>query len=86
VVESAQGPRRRKCSRLRKLVEAAKGGIRAEQEAATRRLGRWLSQSKVPEGEAQEVIAREARVYEEAAEALNGARLELDQAALVQLA
>jgi len=72
--------------RLRELVEGAKAGIRAEQEAARRRLERWLLQSKVPAGEAEKVLAREARVFEEAVGALEGARLELDQAALVQLA
>jgi len=71
--------------RLRELVEGAKAGIRSEQESARRRLGRWLAQSKVPAAEAEKVMARESRVYEESAAALEGARLELDQAALVQL-
>jgi ATP-dependent helicase HepA len=72
--------------RLRKLVEEAKGGIRSEQEAATRRLRRWLLQSKVPAAEAARLVAAEANVYDEATAALDGARIELDQAALVQLA
>ncbi len=72
--------------RLRELVEGAKAGIRSEQESARRRVGRWLAQSKVPAAEAEKVLARESRVYEESAAALEGARLELDQAALVQLA
>jgi ATP-dependent helicase HepA len=72
--------------RLRALVEAAKGRIRAEQEAASLRLGRWLAQSEVPAEEAAKVLAAEAQIHEEASAALDGARLELDQAALVQLA
>ena len=72
--------------RLRALVESAKARIRAEQEATSLRLGRWLAQSKVPAAEAAKVLAAEAGIHEEAAAALDGARLELDQAALVQLA
>jgi ATP-dependent helicase HepA len=72
--------------RLQELVEGAKAGIRSEKEAAVRRLSRWLAQSKVPPAEAGNVLSREAQVYDEAAAALDGARLELDQAALVQLA
>jgi ATP-dependent helicase HepA len=72
--------------RLRKLVADATAGIGAEQEAASRRLSRWLAQSKVSAAEAEKVLASEARVYEQAAAALDGARLELDQVALVQLA
>jgi len=72
--------------RLRRLVEAAKAGIRSEQEAAARRLSRWLAQSKVGKADAARALRAEAAVYEEAAAALDGARLELDQAALVQLA
>jgi len=40
----------------------------------------------VPAAEAAKVLAAEAQIHEEAAAALDGARLELDQAALVQLA
>ncbi|HEY4729933.1 MAG TPA: helicase-related protein, partial [Myxococcales bacterium] len=72
--------------RLRALVEAAKARIRAEQEATSLRLGRWLAQSKVPAAEAAKVLAAETRIHEEATAALDGARLELDQAALIQLA
>jgi hypothetical protein len=72
--------------RLRRLVEAAKAGIGSEQEAAARRLSRWLAQSKVGKADAARALRAEAAVYEEAAAALDGARLELDQAALVQLA
>jgi hypothetical protein len=71
---------------LRALVEAAKARIRAEQEATSLRLGRWLAQSKVPAAEAAKVLAAEAQLHEETTAALDGARLELDQAALIQLA
>ena len=60
--------------------------LAAEQEASARRLRRWLSQSKVKAADAERALAAEAAVYEAAARALEGARLELDQAALVQLA
>jgi ATP-dependent helicase HepA len=72
--------------RLRRIVEAAKSGIGAELESATRRLERWLAQSKVGEADARRVLQAEEKIHEEAAAALDGARLELDQAALVQLA
>src|SRR5467141_2432071 len=72
--------------RLRALVEAAKARIRAEQEATSLRLGRWLAQSKVPAAETAKVLAAEAQLHEETTAALDGARLELDQAALIQLA
>src|SRR5207245_4672116 len=72
--------------RLRGIVEAAKSGISAEQEAAVRRLSRWLAQSKVGKAEAERLLQAEAKIHEDAAAALDGARLELDQAALVQLA
>ncbi len=57
-----------------------------EKESAQRRLRRWLSQSKVKPADAERALAAEARSYDDAAAALDGARLELDQAALVQLA
>jgi len=72
--------------RLRRLIEEAKRGVAAEKESASRRLSRWLSQSQVPAASAEKVLAAEAKLYDEAAAALDGARLELDQAALVQLA
>jgi ATP-dependent helicase HepA len=71
--------------RLRRLVEGAKTGIRAEQEAAARRLLRWLSQSKVAASEADKLVSQEAQLFDQAAAALDGARLELDQVALIQL-
>jgi hypothetical protein len=60
--------------------------VGAEKESAARRLSRWLSQSKVSAASAEKVLAAEAKLYDDAASALDGARLELDQAALVQLA
>jgi ATP-dependent helicase HepA len=72
--------------RLRRLVEDAKRGVAAEKESAARRLSRWLAQSKVPAASAEKVLAAETKLYDEAAAALDGARLELDQASLVQLA
>ncbi|HZX93877.1 MAG TPA: helicase-related protein [Myxococcales bacterium] len=72
--------------RLLDLVQAAKNGVTAERDAALRRATRWLSQSRVGKADAQRVLQAEAKVYDEAATALDGARLELDQAALVQLA
>jgi hypothetical protein len=71
---------------LVKLVTAAEQRLAAEKEAALARLGRWLSQSRVKPADAAKARAAESKLYDEAAEALLGARLELDQAALVQLA
>jgi ATP-dependent helicase HepA len=68
------------------LVTAAQQRLSTEKQAALARLGRWLAQAKVKPADAERARAAEARVYDEAAEALLGARLELDQAALVQLA
>jgi ATP-dependent helicase HepA len=72
--------------RLEKIVQLAKEKVASEKEAAQQRLARWLSQSKVKPAEAGRALDAEARVYDAAAEALDGARLELDQAALIQLA
>ncbi len=72
--------------RLRKLVEDAKAGIAVEKDAAARRLGRWLAQSRASRAAAEKALAAEAKLYDDASAALDGARLELDQAALVQLA
>jgi len=71
--------------RLRSLIEDAKRGLAREKDAASRRLSRWLSQSKVPASSAEKVLAAESKLYDEASTALDSARLELDQAALVQL-
>jgi len=72
--------------RLARLVQLAKERIASEKEAAHRRLARWLLQSKAKPADADRALAAEAKVYQAAASALDGARLELDQAALVQLA
>ena len=72
--------------RLEKLIQQAQEGVAAEKEAAGRRLRRWLTQSKVKPAEAEKALAAEAAVYDGASAALEGARLELDQVSLVQLA
>jgi ATP-dependent helicase HepA len=71
--------------RLERLVGQAKERVAEEKESAQKRLRRWLVQSKVKAAEADKVLAAEARLYDAVAEALDGARLELDQSALVQL-
>jgi ATP-dependent helicase HepA len=71
---------------LVKLVTSAEQKLSGEKEAALARLGRWLAQSRVKPADAAKARAAESKLYDEAAEALLGARLELDQAALVQLA
>ena len=71
--------------RLERLVLQAKDRVASEKEAARRRLSRWLAQSRVKSSEAETVLADEAKMHDAAAAALEGARLELDQAALVQL-
>ena len=71
--------------RLARLVTQAKEGVADEKRAAHRRLRRWLSQSKVKAAEADRVLSAEAAIYDAVADALDGARLELDQSALVQL-
>jgi ATP-dependent helicase HepA len=71
---------------LLRLVTSAQQKLASERDAALARLGRWLAQSRVKPAEAEKARAAEAKLYDEAAEALLGARLELDQAALVQLA
>ena len=72
--------------RLQKVVEAARERLDAERDGALRKLSRWLSQSHAKAAEAQRAIAAEAKVYDDAAAALGKARIELDQAALIQLA
>ena len=71
--------------RLDELIGAAKKRLAGEKDAALRRAARWLSQSQGGKADAQRVLQAEGKVYDEAASALDGARLELDQAALVQL-
>ncbi|MGZ6142085.1 MAG: hypothetical protein ACXWLM_02045, partial [Myxococcales bacterium] len=72
--------------RLEDLIAVATRRVAHEKEAAVRRVGRWLSQSKVKAADASKVLAAEAAVYDAAAAALAEARLELDQASLIQLA
>src|SRR5712692_4791680 len=72
--------------RLERLVAQAKERVAEEKESAQKRLRRWLAQSKVKAVEADKVLAGEAKLYDAVAEALDGARIELDQSALVQLA
>jgi|GEM_PF-241811 len=71
--------------RLVQIVSAAKERVAAERDLARRRLERWLMQSKVPQEKREELLADEARLHDQIAAALDGARLELDQAALIQL-
>jgi len=72
--------------RLERLVAQAKERVGEEKESAQKRLRRWLAQSKVKASEADKVLAAEAKLYDAVTEALDGAHLELDQSALVQLA
>jgi hypothetical protein len=72
--------------RLSRLVAQAKERVAEEKESAQKRLRRWLAQSKVKAAEAEKVLSAEAALFDAVAEALDGAHLELDQSALVQLA
>ena len=72
--------------RLVKLIKQAREGVAEEKSSSQRRLARWLQQSKVPAKEAEKVLAADAKVYDASSAALDGARLELDQTALIQLA
>jgi ATP-dependent helicase HepA len=72
--------------RLARLVAQAKERVAEERDSAHKRLRRWLLQSKVKAPDADRVLAAEAKIYDAVADALDGARLELDQSALVQLA
>jgi ATP-dependent helicase HepA len=71
--------------RLGWLVEQARDRLAQEKAAAQNRLARWLQQSRVRGAQAEKVLAAEAKVYDATAAALDSARLELDQAALIQL-
>jgi hypothetical protein len=81
-LEAAEAEARR---RLAKLVAQAKERASAERDASLKRLTRWLSQTKAKPAQREKVLQEEARVHDAAMEALDGARLELDQSALVQL-
>ena len=81
-LEAAEAEARR---RLAKLVAQAKERAKAERDASLKRLTRWLSQTKAKPAQREKVLQEEARVHDAAMDALDGARLELDQSALVQL-
>jgi len=71
--------------RLVKLLAQVKERASAEREASLQRLSRWLAQSKAKPAQRERVLEEEARVHDATMAALDGARLELDQCALVQL-
>jgi len=71
--------------RLRRLVADAKEGLEREKEASQKRLARWLAQSGTKAKERDRILAGEAALHEAVRSALDGARLELDQAAVAQL-
>jgi ATP-dependent helicase HepA len=81
-LEAAEAEARR---RLARLVAQAKESAAAERDSSLKRLSRWLSQSKASPAQREKILQEEARVHDAAMEALDGARLELDQSALVQL-
>ena len=71
--------------RLTQLVAQAKEGAEGERDAALTRLRRWLSQTKAKPAQREKILEEEARFHDAAIAALDGATLELDQVALVQL-
>ena len=71
--------------RLGQLVAQAKERVAAERAASLKRLARWLAQGKVKAAQREKIVAEEARLHDAAIAALDGAGLELDQVALVQL-
>jgi hypothetical protein len=71
--------------RLRELLDRARANAAAEKDASLRRLSRWLDQGGARAAERGRVLDEEARLHDQVLEALGEARLELDQAALVQL-
>jgi len=71
--------------RLARLVADAKERLDREKEASLERLERWLAQSGAKSKQRERILAGDAAVYEAASSALDGARLELDQAAVAQL-
>ena len=70
---------------LARLVAQAKDRVETEKVSAQKRLQRFLAQSKVSAAKSEKILAEEAAIYDAVAGALDGARLELDQIALVQL-
>src|SRR5713101_929183 len=81
-LEAAEVEARR---RLSKLVAQAKDRAAAEREASLERLARWLAQSKAKPAQREKILQDERRIHDAAIAALDGARLELDQSALIQL-
>src|SRR5712671_2728150 len=81
-LDAAEAEARR---RLARLVADAKSRAAAERDASLQRLSRWLAQGKASPSQREKILQEEARVHDAAMEALDGARLELDQSALVQL-
>jgi ATP-dependent helicase HepA len=79
-VAEAEGRRR-----LKQLVSEAKERAEGERDAALERLRRWLSQTKAKPAQREKILEEEARFHDAAIAALDGASLELDQVALVQL-
>jgi ATP-dependent helicase HepA len=71
--------------RLAQLVTQAKERAAAERAASLKRVGRWLAQANVKAAKREKILEEEARFYDAAIAALDGAGLELDQVALVQL-
>jgi ATP-dependent helicase HepA len=71
--------------RLSRLVSSARERVELDREAALKRLARFLSQNRTSAAERDKILAAEGRLYDHVSEALDGARLELDQSALVQL-
>ena len=71
--------------RLMRLIEQAKERVEEEKASAQKRLVRWLEQSRVRGPAAERVLAAETKLHGAVAAALDGARLELDQTALIQL-
>ncbi|HYV65521.1 MAG TPA: helicase-related protein, partial [Myxococcales bacterium] len=71
--------------RLSKLVAQAKDRAAAERDATLERLTRWLQQTKAKAAQRDKILQEERRIHDAAIAALDGARLELDQSALVQL-
>ena len=71
--------------RLAELIAQAKERAKSERDSSLKRLQRWLSQTKAKGAERERILEEEAHFHDAAISALEGARLELDQLALVQL-
>jgi ATP-dependent helicase HepA len=71
--------------RLSRLVAQAKERAAADGASSIERLSRWLDQSGAKATQRERILQNEAKVHDATIAALDGARLELDQAALVQL-